>query len=84
MEINNRNNSVQSQQPRPYYQTQQQPTQNSYRPQQYQQAPAAYKKGDKNKVREPLSNQSKGILFGLLGGFFLFGAVVFWVLTFII
>ncbi|MBE7073679.1 MAG: hypothetical protein E7379_01105 [Clostridiales bacterium] len=34
--------------------------------------------------REPLSNQSKGILFGLLGGFFLFGSAILLALVFIL
>ena len=30
---------------------------------------------DKKKIREPLNNQSKGILYGLLGGFCLLGGI---------
>ncbi|MBP3345055.1 MAG: hypothetical protein J6K97_02505 [Clostridia bacterium] len=37
----------------------------------------------KRTSREPLNDQSKGILFGLLGGFFLLGAVALIVLMFI-
>ena len=86
MEYNKDNNKVMPQQPRPnYYQTQQQAQQqNPYRPQQFGQPIAADNKAKNKKVKEPLSNQSKGILFGLLAGFFLFGAIILLVLTFII
>lgn len=39
---------------------------------------------ERKQTKEPLSNQSKGILFGLLGGFSLVCAIVFFVLMFIL
>ena len=40
-------------------------------------------KSKNKRVREPLNNQSKAILFGMLGGFFLLGAIALITLMFI-
>lgn len=60
-----------------------QPTQ-EVKQQPQSQKPVEGVKKAKKAEKQPLSNQSKGILFGLLGGFFLFGAAICIALMFIL